>query len=253
MRSLFSEAEFSPGTSIICACFIILAVFSTEFAHAHFWAEIGTEFTFNASFTHSLRHNVEVVWYLNDMTRSQCNIKKGCRENVKEKTLTTLKYVAERNIYECTLSIKNVSQSDEGLWTLHYLGNAGVAYPQSLYSSYLNISVKKTVQVVDTTSVSTKVSKKHTSWSQRSLTTNTFSTKLFENRIISTSIETTQILLSKKFICGCSFMKSYVDESKDDYHVYETIQGADNPSDTDDYYPETTFHMSSPEAQEIQT
>ncbi|KAK6964243.1 hypothetical protein BgiMline_031455, partial [Biomphalaria glabrata] len=102
--------------------------------------ETGKPFTFSTTITHTLKEDLEVVWFFGDETMSQCSMKMGCLEDFEEKTITTLKNKQEQNTYECELRIINVTHGDAGLWVLKYMGAAGLRHHNPLYSCHLKVS-----------------------------------------------------------------------------------------------------------------
>ncbi|KAK0066742.1 hypothetical protein Bpfe_003477 [Biomphalaria pfeifferi] len=128
------------NTAILPSHILLFTALLHEYTFACSRIETGKPFTFSATIVHTLKEDLEVVWFFGDETMSQCSMKMRCLEDFEEKTITTLKETHEQNKYECELRIINVTRGDAGLWVLKYMGAAGLRHNNPLYSCHLKVS-----------------------------------------------------------------------------------------------------------------
>ncbi|KAK0066747.1 hypothetical protein Bpfe_003482 [Biomphalaria pfeifferi] len=126
---------------LVCICIIIEKCTCSV-------AKEGQSYTLNAQFKHTIPRDLEVVWMFNSYTVSQCSVRKGCLENEKEKTKTSLKFVQETGSASCNITINNVTTEHLGTWALYYLGSASIVYTECLFKCELNAYKSEPVDVI---------------------------------------------------------------------------------------------------------
>ncbi|KAK0066743.1 hypothetical protein Bpfe_003478 [Biomphalaria pfeifferi] len=93
----------------------------------------GESYTIFTKFKHVLKEDLEVVWFDNDETVSQCSLRGGCMEDFEDETRSALEFNPETGLASCNMTILKLTRKCIGTWRLRYLGTAGLVHPESLF------------------------------------------------------------------------------------------------------------------------
>ncbi|KAK0066745.1 hypothetical protein Bpfe_003480 [Biomphalaria pfeifferi] len=97
----------------------------------------GKSYTLTATFKPKLKEDIEVAWFVNEETVSQCSLKQLCLEDFEDLTQTTLSFNEDTGFVSCGVTIIYVTKNHFGTWKLKYIGIAGLMYPESLFTCTL--------------------------------------------------------------------------------------------------------------------
>ncbi|XP_055865591.1 uncharacterized protein LOC106078194 isoform X5 [Biomphalaria glabrata] len=94
------------------------------------------EYSFQGNFHHTINEPLEIVWLRNKTPVSMCQSRMACYDYSDIKTSTTITMSGDGSV-QYKLIIRNVTDVDETIWSMKYLGLASLRKQEPLFSCKL--------------------------------------------------------------------------------------------------------------------